>query len=154
MHTTRRSAATATGGLLLASTMLFAVPASAQGDLNCSDFDTQAEAQAEFDTDTSDPNGLDRDDDNLACESLPGGSMEGMAAPEPGADPIEDDAAGGQDAQDDGESDQMVMPEGGAATGGGGTAGIENAGLLAAGGLALAAGVGGLLLSRRRFDSR
>lgn len=33
------------------------------GDLDCADFSTQEAAQAEFDADPSDPNGLDRDDD-------------------------------------------------------------------------------------------
>lgn len=42
-------------------------------DVNCSDFDTQAEAQAFFDTHNpaSDPYGLDADNDGVACESLP-----------------------------------------------------------------------------------
>lgn len=53
-------------------TMLAAAPAFAQDDLNCENFATQEEAQAEFDADTSDPNGLDGDNDGLACEdSLP-----------------------------------------------------------------------------------
>ncbi len=53
-------------------TMLVAAPAFAQDDLNCEDFATQEEAQAEFDADTSDPNGLDGDNDGQACEdSLP-----------------------------------------------------------------------------------
>lgn len=43
--------------------------APAQGDLDCIDFATQAEAQATYDTDPSDPNGLDADDDGVACES-------------------------------------------------------------------------------------
>lgn len=38
------------------------------GDLDCADFSTQEAAQAEFDADPSDPNGLDRDDDGYACE--------------------------------------------------------------------------------------
>ena len=42
-------------------------------DQNCDDFDTQPEAQAHYDADTSDPDGLDRDGDEIACESLPGG---------------------------------------------------------------------------------
>jgi hypothetical protein len=46
--------------------------ASAQ-DLNCSDFATQQEAQAELDRNPSDPNNLDSDNDGVACESLPGG---------------------------------------------------------------------------------
>jgi micrococcal nuclease len=42
------------------------------GDLNCSDFATQAEAQAVYDADPSDPNGLDGNDgDGVVCESLP-----------------------------------------------------------------------------------
>ncbi len=38
-------------------------------DLDCADFATQAEAQAELDADPSDPNGLDADDDGIACEA-------------------------------------------------------------------------------------
>lgn len=61
--------------------MLAAAPAFAQDDLNCENFATQEEAQAEFDADTSDPNGLDADDDGQACEdSLPSGEM--MEEPE------------------------------------------------------------------------
>ncbi len=42
-----------------------------QGDLDCSDFATQAEAQAVLDADPSDPHGLDREGDGVPCESLP-----------------------------------------------------------------------------------
>ncbi|MFD1416276.1 excalibur calcium-binding domain-containing protein [Oceanobacillus jeddahense] len=45
----------------------------AADSLNCSDFDTQQEAQEHYDKDPSDPDGLDRDNDGIACESLPGG---------------------------------------------------------------------------------
>ncbi|MGH4011162.1 MAG: excalibur calcium-binding domain-containing protein, partial [Pseudonocardiaceae bacterium] len=45
--------------------------ALAQGDLDCSDFTTQEEAQAAYEQDTSDPHNLDGDDDGVACESLP-----------------------------------------------------------------------------------
>lgn len=41
-------------------------------DLDCVDFATQPEAQAEFDADPSDPNGLDADNDGIACEELSG----------------------------------------------------------------------------------
>lgn len=44
-----------------------------EGDLDCSDFGSQEEAQAELDRDTSDPNGLDADGDGIACESLGNG---------------------------------------------------------------------------------
>ncbi|MGY2079887.1 hypothetical protein [Modestobacter sp. SYSU DS0657] len=44
---------------------------------NCSDYTYQEEAQAVFNEDTSDPNQLDDDDDQIACETLPsnGGSV-------------------------------------------------------------------------------
>jgi competence protein ComEC len=43
----------------------------AASDCNCSDFDTQAEAQACLDADPTDPFNLDGDNDGIACESLP-----------------------------------------------------------------------------------
>ena len=51
---------------------------------NCSDFDTWSEAQAFFESEggpTSDPHRLDRNDDGIACESLPGAP--GNPAPAP-----------------------------------------------------------------------
>lgn len=54
---------------------LIAVPtldisARAQGDLNCDDFTSQEEAQAELDrTYPEDPNRLDSDEDGIACET-------------------------------------------------------------------------------------
>lgn len=61
----------ATAGL----TVVLAGPASA-ADLNCSDFATQAEAQAVLDANPADPNNLDQDNDGIACESLPSGGAE------------------------------------------------------------------------------
>jgi hypothetical protein len=61
--------------ILVCMTLLLLMPihqfsAGAQGDLNCSDFATQEEAQAELDrTFPEDPNGLDRDVDGIACET-------------------------------------------------------------------------------------
>lgn len=46
-------------------------PLPADGDYNCGDFDTGAQAQQVYERDTSDPHGLDGDDDGEACESLP-----------------------------------------------------------------------------------
>jgi len=40
-------------------------------DCNCSDFDTQAEAQACLNADPTDPFNLDGDNDGIPCESLP-----------------------------------------------------------------------------------
>jgi len=41
---------------------------SDENDLTCSDFAGQAEAQAAFDADPTDPHGLDLDLDGVACE--------------------------------------------------------------------------------------
>ena len=63
-------------------------PAQSRGaDLDCSDFASQAEAQAELASDPSDPNGLDADNDGQACEtsSFGGGSATGTSTPQPGA---------------------------------------------------------------------
>lgn len=47
-------------------------PVPDDGDYNCSDFDTQEQAQAVYDEDPSDPHGLDgNDNDGIPCESLP-----------------------------------------------------------------------------------
>ena len=46
---------------------------AANGDLDCADFATQEEAQAELESDPDDPNDLDRDGDGVACENLPSG---------------------------------------------------------------------------------
>ncbi len=43
-------------------------PAYAQDDLDCADFATPAQAQAELARDPSDPNNLDADDDGIPCE--------------------------------------------------------------------------------------
>ena len=43
---------------------------SPTGDFDCEDFENQEEAQAVYDEDTSDPNGLDADEDGEACEDF------------------------------------------------------------------------------------
>src|SRR5215207_5631590 len=76
----------------------------AQADLDCADFDTQQEAQAEFNRDPSDPHGLDADDDGIACEELTGdgGAGDGGAG---GADLDCSDFATQQEAQREWERD-------------------------------------------------
>lgn len=132
---------------------------SPTGDLDCEDFATQEEAQAEFNQDPSDPNGLDADNDGQACEdSLPSGDTGGgmddddmtdEVVPEEAmaVDDMADDsavqvapAADDQYATDDqyADDDEMTaLPD----TGG-------TALLPIAGGLVIA-GLGGLLLKRR-----
>ena len=52
---------------------MLAISSQAQDrDLDCADFATQEEAQAELERDPTDPNGLDADDDGIACEQLSG----------------------------------------------------------------------------------
>ncbi len=124
----RRALLTATG---VGAAVLFAVaPVQANGH-NCRDYDTQAEAQAAFDADPSDPNALDRDDDGEACETLPGGAM--------GSGETGGTMGGGEE----GGSTQMQggTPSGGVDTGGGGTAGLESQGLLIGGAAAMLGGV-------------
>ncbi len=52
---------------------VLAPTASAQADTDCADYPTQAAAQAALAADPSDPNGLDADDDGIACEDSFGG---------------------------------------------------------------------------------
>src|SRR4051794_10056509 len=95
---------------VLAGAVVFLVGApsvSAQTDLNCSDFSTQEQAQAQLTP--GDPYGLDTDNDGVACENLPsGGSATGSSTAAARA------WAGGPDTG--------AAPAGGVATGGGGTA--------------------------------
>ncbi|MEV6905388.1 excalibur calcium-binding domain-containing protein [Amycolatopsis sp. NPDC051071] len=76
MSSVRRAIGTA---VILAGFSLFG-PASvafalaeapAAADLDCGDFQFQEDAQAVLDKDRSDPHGLDRDKDGIACETLP-----------------------------------------------------------------------------------
>jgi hypothetical protein len=48
-------------------------PPTSTEDLDCANFATQQGAQAELERDPSDPNGLDADNDGIACEELAGG---------------------------------------------------------------------------------
>ncbi len=58
------------GTLLVAAVLTLAPTASAQGSLNCDDFDSQAEAQDELRANPDDPDNLDDDNDGIACETL------------------------------------------------------------------------------------
>jgi len=102
---------------------------AAANDLDCEDFTTQPEAQAVYNQNPSDPNGLDRDKDGKACEALPGGALGSAEGPSP-------------------------TPSGGVETGAGGTA-EDSPELLVwavAGGTALVAS--GAVLARRRSVRR
>ena len=108
-------------GTVLAASIITATPAFAASsdDYDCSDFQTQSQAQAVYDQDPSDPNGLDREGDGIACETAGGSGVSSSA------------------------------PRDGVATGAGGTAGVESKDLFAYGGLALAGAGGLVLYRRR-----
>lgn len=123
--------ATATAGVVLAGSLLIAGPASAQDDQNCDDFPSQAAAQAHYWENPTDPDGLDRDNDMVACED-----HEGYSDPARDETPVTTQVA--------------TPPQGSADTGGASTSGIEHPGAIVAGGLALAMGAGGVILAGRR----
>lgn len=168
MRTFRTLTSTTAGGLMLAGTIIMAGPANAQDDQNCDDFASQAEAQAHYRADMNDPDGLDADDDGIACENHTGYSdgstdmtpvsaeTEDQGDTDTDTDATVDGDQGDTNTGDQGDTvdgddeETMVMPEGGAATGGGSTSGIENGGLIAAGGLAFTIGAGGTILAARR----
>lgn len=71
--------------------MLIYIPAAFAQESNCEDFATQEEAQAVYDQDTSDPNGLDGPPgegftgvQGVACEELPSGGDPGVSPIPPG----------------------------------------------------------------------
>lgn len=69
-----RTTLTGAAVVLLAAAGPLTGTAHAQGDLDCSDFAYQEDAQAEFDRNLADPDRLDEDrgqDDGIACEALP-----------------------------------------------------------------------------------
>lgn len=121
---------TAAAATALAAAMSFPMAGvAAAADLDCANFTTQAEAQAVYNQNPSDPNGLDRDKDGRACEALPGGPPGSAEGPSP-------------------------APSGGVETGAGGTAedSPELLVLGVAGSAVLVAGVA--VLARRRSVRR
>jgi hypothetical protein len=67
-----RRRTTAAAAVLVAAALTVGPGPASAADLDCSDFATQADAQAALIAQPSDPNGLDTDDDGSACETLPG----------------------------------------------------------------------------------
>jgi hypothetical protein len=71
---TRRTRAAALGGLSLLALLgpgAGAALAAGEDIHDCGDFEYQEDAQDVYDADTSDPNGLDDDGDDIACEARP-----------------------------------------------------------------------------------
>jgi hypothetical protein len=67
-----RKRTTAAAGVLITAALSFGFSGTASAaDLDCSDFATQADAQTAFNATPGDPNRLDQDGDQIACETLP-----------------------------------------------------------------------------------
>jgi excalibur calcium-binding domain-containing protein len=126
-----RLRSTAAAGVLFAAALSLGTGSASAADLDCSNFATQGEAQAVYNADPSDPNGLDRDKDGIACETLPGGGTT-----------TEDDTALGS-------SQVSTRPVGAVAAGDGSSTEDGSALPYVLGGLALA-GAGGAAVAARR----
>jgi hypothetical protein len=122
---------TAAAGVLFAAALSIGTGTASAADLDCKDFATQAEAQAAFNADPSDPNRLDQDNDGIACETRPGGGTT-----------TEDDTALAS-------SQVSTRPVGGVAAGDGSSTDDGSALPYVLGGLALA-GAGGAAVAARR----
>jgi hypothetical protein len=127
----RRLVNRALASLVLALFALVSVTGLARAqEENCSAYETQEEAQAVFDADPSDPNGLDADGNGIACEDLPSA----------------EDVGRNRDRDRSGRDDDS--PRGGVDSGFGGTA-LSLPVLLIAGGALLSVGVGASVGLRR-----
>jgi Excalibur calcium-binding domain. len=107
MHLSRRARAAAFAAALSTALVvgMAGTAVAVETNLNCSDFDFQEDAQAVFDADPDDPNGLDGGQsgapDGIACESLP--SRVGSSVPTTPVTPqpaVDDAAAGPEVAAD------------------------------------------------------
>jgi hypothetical protein len=77
--------------------------------LDCADFSSQAEAQAEYNSDTNDPNNLDADDDGEACEDFDyGGTGDPQLANDPNASDNSSASADAQTANDGSNGDRSA----------------------------------------------
>jgi hypothetical protein len=111
---------TAAAAAILAAALCFPLAGvAAAQDLNCADFQTQAEAQAVYNQNPSDPHDLDRDNDGKACEGNPPGTDE------PPLGPVETGAGGTAEGGPDDSRELLVL-------------GVAGGGVLAAGGVVLA----------------
>jgi carbohydrate-binding DOMON domain-containing protein len=132
--------------------------ALAQNDKNCSDFTYQEDAQAVYDADTSDPNGLDADKDGIACETLPNRPVTQTPTPTPeptstAVTPPTTSKATPTTSKPSG-SQVKVKPVGGVATGGGGTSSDDSGAFIALGGVVLVGAAAGTVLVARRRAGR
>ena len=142
-----RRSTTAAAGIFITAGLSFGFSGTALADEhNCGDYATQEEAQAALEADPSDPEGLDADDDDIACEDLPTGE----AAPTGGnAGSTGGDAGstGGEAGSTGGQVSEQ--PQGGVAAGDGSALDDRTGLSYVLGGTALAAAGGAAFAARR-----
>ena len=102
--------------LCMVGALVFAPAALAQDEFDCADFETQEQAQAVYNEDTSDPSGLDEDDgadDGIACETLPSGGSTASPMADDSASPMaeEEDSATATAMADEEESASAMADE-------------------------------------------
>lgn len=130
----------AAGVLATALSVSIAGTASA-ADLNCDNFASQAEAQANLDADRGDPNGLDRDKNGVACQTTVYAGVGTSAA---------DISDSDDDDSDDSGTQVSNRPTGGVAAGDGSSSDQASTLPYVLGGLAFTAAGGAAVVSRRR----
>jgi hypothetical protein len=132
--------------LAAAASLPLAGVAVAQDRYNCDDFTYQEEAQAVYERDRTDPHDLDRNNDGIACESLPKRPTAPTSDPTAKPTPKVNVPAKPKKDEDEGQT-----PAGGVETGAGGTASSGDAVVpVGVGGLALALAAAGVIVIRRR----
>jgi hypothetical protein len=161
MRTIGRLLGTAAAGaaIVLLSPMGFTAHAA---NLNCDDFPTQAAAQAVLDQDPSDPNGLDGNNNGVACETYDYGSPTTTTSkPAPSTSTKSKPTTTSKSTttitstQSKTSGQVQVKPRGGVETGDGSTAGDPSDPLAVTAGGAAVAGIAvgtGVLLIRRRAN--
>ncbi len=125
------------------------------GDLNCSDFKYQEDAQAVYDRDPSDPNHLDGNDkDGIVCEKLPHRPQQSTTTPTSEKPATTTHTAPKTTTKKPATGGQVkVKPVGGVATGGGEPDPEVPGFLVLSGTLLAAAASGGMVLYLRRRPS-
>jgi excalibur calcium-binding domain-containing protein len=137
---------------IVCGALFAASPMAIAQDKNCKDFPNQAAAQAELESDPSDPNNLDGDDDGYACESYFG---EPSSTPVPvptstAVTPAPSTSKAKPTTKKPSGSQVKVKPVGGVATGDGSSSDDSGAYIALGGVVLVGAAAGTVLVARRR----
>ncbi|MGW0228409.1 excalibur calcium-binding domain-containing protein [Actinopolymorpha singaporensis] len=87
---------------VLATLGLVGIATADDDKYNCDDFRYQEDAQAVYNQDRSDPNDLDRDNDGIACETLPHRPKGSSGGSDSGKSNDDSNSNSRQDADDNG----------------------------------------------------